>query len=288
MKTNDQYEAEFRQYLQEIGYSKGSQKLLSYCVNEFLKHCNTINIEEINPKQIVNFYQHLQQRVHKKTQLPLSEIFISHHLYSLRVFFNWLQCTNQLEANPISNLKFKRPTLKQRQPLSQEEIKELFAQTENLKEIAILHLFYSCGLRRSEAVSLNITDIHFYQNILYIRKGKGAKRRAIPMTFKVSKELEKYLVVERPKDAEKEAFILNAKGERMLGQNYNRILKKLLEKSGIYHLKSNISLHHLRHSIATHLLENGLSIDFVREFLGHSGLETTQIYTKVNLKKYSL
>ena len=159
------------------------------CVNEFLKHCNTINIEEINPKQIVSFYQHLQQRVHKKTQLPLSEIFISHHLYSLRVLFNWLQCTNQLEANPISNLKFKRPTLKPRQPLSQEEIKELFAQTENLKEIAILHLFYSCGLRRGEAVSLNITDIHFQQNILYIRNGKGAKRRAIPMTFKVSKEL---------------------------------------------------------------------------------------------------
>jgi integrase/recombinase XerD len=275
----------FKIYLQQLGYSKSSTQMLPACVLDFLEYTNTTEVKQITQEQIQSFYEYLQNRKHKRRNEALSETFINHNIYSLKVFLNWLEQTGQLKINPISNLKFKRPKINKREPLSQKEIKELFENAQTAKEIAILHLFYSCGLRRSEAENLNTSDIHFSKNILYIREGKGAKRRAIPMNEKVKKELEIYYNKERT-NIINEAFILNTANERMRGDSYNRALKEILKRTSFHHqiIKSSnqqITLHHLRHSIATHLLENGLSIEFVRDFLGHSHLEATQIYTKV-------
>src|SRR5690606_22086570 len=110
-----------------------------------------------------------------------------------------------------------------------------------------------------------------------IREGKGAKRRVIPLNEKIKTDLEDYCNHERTKISE-EAFILNSLHQRMRGDSYNRALKQIIKRTEI---ENAITLHHLRHSIATHLFENGLSIEFVRDFLGHSHLESTQIYAKV-------
>jgi integrase/recombinase XerD len=274
----------FKQHIEQIGYSKSSVNMLPNCVVEFLQYNNINEPKEANQEHIKAFYEYLQNRKHKRKETTLSESFINHNIYSLKVFFNWLEETNQIKYNPISNLKFKRPKPNTREPLTQEEIKELFAATATSKEIAILHLFYSCGLRRTEAENLNSSDIHFTQNLLYVREGKGAKRRVIPITEKVKKELEKYFITERKTNIAKdlEAFTLNASLTRMKGDQYNKILKQILQRTEI---SKQITLHHLRHSIATHLLENGLSIEFVRDFLGHSYLEATQIYAKVKASK---
>jgi integrase/recombinase XerD len=117
---------------------------------------------------------------------------------------------------------------------------------------------------------------------LYVRDGKGAKRRVIPLNQTVKNDLENYCKKYR-KDKNCEAFMLSRIKHRMSGDSYNRTLKQLLQRTEI---NKEITLHHLRHSIATHLLENGMSIEFVRDFLGHSHLETTQIYAKV--KNYQL
>jgi integrase/recombinase XerD len=205
------------------------------------------------------------------------------------VFFNYLEETGQIKYNPISVMKFKRPKSNSREPLTQEEINKLFEAATTVREKTLLHLFYSCGLRRTEAVCLNIQDIHFKQQLLYVREGKGAKRRAIPMTGKVAAALENYYLNERtnikahhslsrPNDGNQEAFILNRIGQRMSGNSYNKAVKEIIRKAGI---TKEITLHHLRHSIATHLLESGLNIEYVRDFLGHSHLEATQIYAKV-------
>lgn len=268
---------EFKINLQQLGYSKSSVNMLPACVLDFLHYTNTTEVKQINQEQIQSFYQYLQKRKHKRKEEALSETFIHHNIYSLKVFFNWLEQTHQIKYNPISNLKFKRPRVNTREPLSQQEITQLFENATTSKEIAILHLFYSCGLRRTEAENLNISDIHFGKNLLYVREGKGAKRRVIPINAKVKKELENYYNNERTK-INNEAFILNRTSERMRGDSYNRALKEILKRAEI---EKEITLHHLRHSIATHLLENGLSIEFVRDFLGHSHLEATQIYAKV-------
>ena len=274
---------DFKNYLQQLGYSKGSCYMLPRCAKEFLEYCSETPLKELTQEHIQQFYQWLHIRPNKlKKSGGLSETMIHHFIFSLKVFFNWLEATGQIQHNPISAMKFKRPEPNPREPLEQEEIHQIFQAANTLRETALLHLFYSCGLRRSEAVALNISDIHFKQQLLYVRAGKGAKRRVIPMTTKVVQKLEHYYLDERTQvqtDDNQEAFMLSKTGTRLSGDSYNREVKVIIQRAGI---TKSVTLHHLRHSIATHLLESGLSVEFVKEFLGHSNLEATQVYAKVN------
>jgi integrase/recombinase XerD len=114
--------------------------------------------------------------------------------------------------------------------------------------------------------------------MLYVREGKGGKSRAVPMTEKISEELKAYCYQERKSKPNELAFITNNWGTRTTGGKCNNVLKELQQRSGI---EKDVSLHSLRHSIATHLLESGLSVEYVRDFLGHSYLESTQRYTHI-------
>lgn len=118
--------------------------------------------------------------------------------------------------------------------------------------------------------------------MLYVREGKGKKRRVVPINEKVLQDFKNYLYKERFAQQGEIAFITNQNGIRTSGNYYNKTIKTLIEKADI---RKEISLHSLRHSIATHLLENGLSIEYVRDFLGHKHLETTQIYTRINKRQ---
>ena len=274
---------QFTHYIKQIGYSKSSQYQIPFCVKEFITVTNK-SIKNITQQDLLNFYNYLQTRPLKQRPGALSQAMINHYFFAIKTFFNWLETTGQIQHNPISNVKFKRYKTNTREPLTQEQIKNLFNATKTNKEKALLHLFYSCGLRRIEAENLNTTDIHFTQNLLYVREGKGAKRRVIPINEKVKQDLLNYHL-SKTNYNNNPAFMLNEKGNRMKGDTYNKILKQLLT---INNLPLTISLHYLRHSIATHLLETGLNIDFVKEFLGHTHLESTQIYTKVTLRNYEL
>lgn len=269
---------DYKTYLRQLGYSKSSVNMLPACVLDFLQYINMTEVKEISSSQIQSFYEYLKGRRSKRSQRALSESYIHQNIYALRVFFSYQEQTGELKQNPISSLKFKSPKVITRHPLSREEISQLFEAAESYKEVAMLHLFYSCGLRRTEAANLNTKDIHFNKKLLYIREGKGAKRRVIPINEKIGKALRDYLTKERSAINE-EAFILNKRNTRMRGDGYNKALKELITRT---ELPQEISPHHLRHSIATHLLENGLQIEYVRDFLGHSHLEATQIYAKVN------
>jgi integrase/recombinase XerD len=266
-------------YMINLGYTQNTINMVVRAVKEFLNYTAT-ELQNIGTGQINDYYEYLQTRRHKYKKQPLSEVYIAHQVYSLKLFFNWLEETKQISENPISTMEFKRAKANARQPLTQKEIKALFNVVHSYKEKAVLHLFYSCGLRRSEAEALSTSDIHFAQNILYVREGKGKKRRAIPITDKVKQDLEKYYNRYRKNQysKDKEAFILNTKKDRMKGVSYANILHELLERARI---NKGATLHHLRHSIATHLLENNMSVEYVRDFLGHNSLQTTEIYTKV-------
>lgn len=273
---------DFRAYLTQAGYGQSSRKMLPAMITDFLGHHDQPEIEQISPHHIKSYHQHLQHRPHRCGGGGLSESYIHHHVFALKVFFNWMEATGQLEHNPISALKFAQPERKGREPLSPEAVLQLFRATKNLRERAVLHLFYSCGLRRSEGEDLNTRDVHFKQQLLYVRSGKGAKRRAVPMPAQVAQDLENYYRRERQHQRAKEdesAFVLNKTGGRMRGRGYQNVLNELTGRTG---LTEEPTLHHLRHSIATHLLANGMKMELLRQFLGHSFLETTQIYAKVN------
>lgn len=272
----------FKTYLWQVGYSEGTCTMLPALVAEFLDQQQIGDICCVEQQKVKDFYAWLQVRPLKKRSGALSEMMISHYVYGLKTFFTWLEKTGQSQYNPISGMKFKKPKQNKRAPLSKQEIGELFKVCTTLKQTAALHLFYSCGLRRSEGEALDSKDIHFKSRLLYVREGKGVRRRVIPMTGNVAEELQRYYEQDRNNVtastiSDGSAFMLNSIGNRMSGDGYNKLLKQLLQKAG---LSGDITLHHLRHSIATHLLQSGMGMEYVRDFLGHRFLESTQIYAK--------
>ncbi len=283
---------QFKAYLTQLGYGTTTVYMLPICVAEFInRHQKPFN--EIEASDIAAYHDYIKQRPNKRGYGALSESYIRHHLYALKVFFTYLLENEQIERHPVqaylSSFKLSKPRSKAREILTKTEIELLYQATMNYKEKAVLSLFYGCGLRRSEAAQLRISDLHFNSRLLYVRSGKGGKRRAVPMSKKVQHHFEKYIEIERVQALKntkemvnQKAFILNQNGHPMSGSSYARLLKEILARTNI---KKHITLHCLRHSIASHLLESGLSLEYVRDFLGHKHLESTQIYTRIKNKQ---
>lgn len=280
---------EFKQELARLGYSKGMINTMPTSVLELLERMELKQIEDpklITGVDIWEHYEYLQTRPnHRKKEQGLSDNMIKSHLFGIKVFFIYWQRLGRIEEHPMSALQFPKIKQKERVVLSESEISALFEVCESKKESAILGVYYGCGLRRSEGFKLNIRDISFKQGLLYVREGKRAKRRVVPMSEQVTKDLRDYYLKERNKyvssktiGEHEQAFFLSRIGTRMSSSSSNRMLKELLERAG---LNSKVSLHNLRHSISTHLLDRGMSLEYVRDFLGHSSLETTQLYTRV-------
>ena len=269
----------FKIHLERLGYSKTSLYMLPRCVKEFLEVQQVKALSTITPVQIQKHHEYLQTRPNKRRPGGLSESHINHHVYALKTFFKWLEANGEIQINPISSLVFPSPKTKPREILTQSEIRKLYETCENYRERAILSVYYGCGLRRTEGIKLDLKDVHFRTGLLYVREGKGAKRRVVPMSKQVQDDLKTYTYKERKAQPGETALLVGHTGMRMSGDRAGKILKMLLEKAEI---NREITLHSLRHSIATHLLEAGLDVENVREFLGHSHLESTQIYTRIS------
>lgn len=273
-------------HLHTLGYKADSSKIIIRGVKEFLEKMQEKGITTlyaIKKEDIAQHYHYLQQRPNKKQEGGLSEITIHHYMSALRLFFEYLEQTGEIKTNPMSSIELRQPDIRTREIISRQEAEQLYKATESYKEKAVLHLFYSCGLRKTEGERLNIKDVHLRQQLLYVREGKHHKRRVIPITSTIAEDLTNYYHYERKNlNNSENAFMTNEEGRRMRGNSYSRCIKKLIEKTNNQDLKSkSISLHNLRHSIATHLLESGLSLEYVRDFLGHKNIETTQIYTRI-------
>ncbi len=285
---------EYQEHIQVLGYSPNGRSIKYSNVLEFLEWLEKEGVEEIKdvtPALIKTHYGYLKNRPHRKQAGVLNLKTVNHHIRSLRVFFTLLQERGSLSVNPMSVLKFSYPkeAAKARTILSMEEVRELYQSAETLQERAVLSLAYGCGLRSMELVAVNTEDLRLKENYLIVQKGKGNKKRYVPMSRQVREDLRAYIEQERIiyiKREEEQALLLNSKGERMRKYTCRKLLKQLIERAGNEEIiKKEISTHHLRHSIATHLLEQGVPIEQVRDFLGHSQLETTEIYTRVNQRQ---
>ncbi len=180
--------------------------------------------------------------------------------------------------NEILKNKFeiKTPKIKKSTPvvMNKEEITKLLSFVKNKQHKIILKLYYSSGLRLSEAIKLKIKDLDLNENVLWIRDGKGGKDRMTILSKILSKELEEF-AINRKKD---DFVFLNRKGYPFSPRSIQKAFELAKEKSNI---KKDVHVHTLRHSFATHLLEAGTDIRKIQELLGHADLSTTQIYTKV-------
>jgi integrase/recombinase XerC len=209
---------------------------------------------------------------------------IARKLSSLRSFFKFLLKQNIIQVDPTEDLE--TPKLEKKIPpsLAYEQVERLFSQPDiseflGLRDRAIMELFYSSGLRLSELVSLNITDVD-HEALLIKLKGKGKKERIVPITRNASSWLRRY--VEHPeRQTTTQPLFLNKYGDRLSDRSVDRKFKEYLKQSS---LSARITPHTIRHTIATHWLENGMDLKTIQALLGHSSLATTTIYTQVSTK----
>lgn len=284
----------FYQYQKRLGYVENSYKARFNYLNEFLQWLEQqglLDITQIQAPEINRYYSYISSRPSKKDGGALSQKTTHSHMRIIRDLFEMLLRNGEIQINPTSTLNFPYPrSTEERTVLDQDEIKQLYQATETAQERAILSLAYGCGLRVGELVKCNVEDIRLREKILIVPQGKGNKRRVVPMSSGVGKDLANYYYNERDEltkgrdyKPNQNAFMLHSRGGRMNKDTYNKHLKKLIERTGNLEMKEKqITVHSLRHSIATHLLEQGIAVEQVRMFLGHSQLETTQIYTHIS------
>ena len=290
-------EKAFKGWLDILGFVQATVYGLPTIAREFLHFLeqNKVNqINQVTSQHIRNYYQYLISRNNQTQGGGLSTNYINHHFWGLEKFFEFLHHKGATGLPAINLKRLKAESLK-REILTQEEIKELYQIVENTecltqKQEALNHqdkvlltIYYGCGLRRSEGININIDDINFDTQILHVKKGKNSKQRLIPFNKTASKILQDWVFEYRlllVKDKKESKLFINRFGKPLTGSTLGVRLRNIINQSENIQIKEkNITLHSLRHSIATHLLANGMDLQKVQRFLGHSSLETTQIYT---------
>jgi integrase/recombinase XerC len=267
-----------------VAYIADIQKFARFLHNNnFIKSQDEIINAE--PENIREYLRCLYRQKVKK-------VTVNRKVSSLRAFYKYVLRTGRIKNNPaemIQTLKTEKyiPTF-----LSVDEMFELLkAQGENsvldLRNRAMLEIFYSSGLRLSELAGLDLIDLDFNQKLVKVR-GKGKKERIVPVGGPALKVVQEYLekIGEIRKDTDGDIFkkplFLNVRGERITTRSIARIVNEITSKSGI---GRKISPHALRHSFATHLLNAGADLRSIQELLGHESLSTTQKYTAVNINR---
>jgi integrase/recombinase XerD len=294
--------ASFKEWLQTIGYSEQTVYQLPNYIQEFLFYAESkgyAGLFQITNDLMKEHYYKLKDRNNKRAAGGLSAAYLNKHLQALQKFGDYLRQSGRLLL-PKLDIQTEEDNSEVTDILTQAEIKQIFEVTNQpyeqkkgdkgifyyeamqLRDKAMLTAFYSCGLRRNEVCHLDIRDIIFEKQILHVRKGKGYKERMVPFTKQSLQHLQNYLYDARPYfcNDKNEAFFVTQSGKRLDGQMMLVRLKQLIDFTGNAELmQKEIHLHTLRHSIATHLLQNGMKLERIKEFLGHSSLESTQIYT---------
>jgi integrase/recombinase XerD len=298
-------EKSFKEWLEALGYSWQGVYYMPIQIRgllNYLERQDKAELTDITTEAITDYYyQELRQRKNYMHDAgTLSNKHLNKNLQALRKFTEYLRQTGKLQI-PLLNIRQEEIIDNKPTVLTEDEIRQLFKATEtipdkmkhakprefyemlNHRDRAMLAIFYGCGLRRNEGYHLNITDIHIESSIVHVRKGKGYKERFVPISKKGMENITAYLYDARPlmvRDNKEEAFFLTHNGKRLGGQMLMLCLQNLARKTNDSALQQKeIGLHTLRHSIATHLLAHGMSLEKIRDFLGHGSLESTQIYT---------
>jgi integrase/recombinase XerC len=206
---------------------------------------------------------------------------IQRHLSSAKGFFRFLKKNNLIESSPFELISAPKSSSTLPEVLSPEDVEQLlnFKPTNmiEIRDMAIVELMYSSGLRVSETANINISD--FEENKTFLRVlGKGSKTRLVPMGRFAINAINNWLMEREKILNNTDALFLNSKGTRLTVRSIQLRLKKMAVKQGL----PPIHPHMLRHSFATHMLESSGDLRTIQELLGHSSLSTTQIYTKLD------
>jgi len=285
----------YKKHLDILGLKPETTQARYLYLKEFFSWLEThkiFDIKEVTPKEIANYNDYLKAKISQRTGKPIKQKSIYDHMRNLQQYLGYLLEIGTLKTNPASHLKFTNGTEKvERFIFTQNQTKELY-KIANLEERTILNICYGCGLRVQEISDLNKEDIRLTENIIIVQKGKNSKRRLVPISQKISDEIKEYLesLEQSPsplgRDLGRGSIFTNNKARRMQEWGFNARLKQLILKTEFGQKLTSeelnkIGIHSLRHSIATHLLQNGMKLEQVQKFLGHSHIESTEIYTHI-------
>ncbi|MBI9064669.1 MAG: tyrosine-type recombinase/integrase [Marinilabiliaceae bacterium] len=279
----------FTLWLDTLGYAPHTVKLNRWCMDEFFAFLELQDITQLKAfeNNMLNSYlEHLNHRPNCIRKGSLSAAYINKQMTALRLFSKYLQQSGK------ATLPLKPELLKTNGTatfLTREEIIQLFKTASDLRNIyhqrdtAMLSVFYGCGLRASEGAALNLNDLLFERELIYVRKGKNYRERYVPMNPQVKSSLQEYITHQRTpllNGKKSDALLISRNGTRWSKQGmYNRLQLLKYQTNNEALKQKSFGLHILRHSIATHLLQGGMKLEFISQFLGHKSLETTQKYT---------
>ena len=283
----------FLEWLQIKDYSESTVSKSRICAAAFLRWCADRGIfqtAEVTRPVLVRYQRYLY---HYRTKEGEALSFRSQHfrMVRLRSFFKYLAKNGMILYNPASDLEL--PKLGHRLPrnvLSASEAEAVLVQADvttslGVRDRAILEVFYSTGMRRMELAGLKLFDLDAERGTVMVRQGKGKKDRMIPIGERALAWVEKYLSDVRPElvvEPDDGTLFLSTYGDPVCGSWLSMMVRRYVESSGV---GKEGSCHLFRHTMATLMLEGGADIRFIQAMLGHADLATTEIYTRVSIRK---
>ncbi|WP_235318299.1 tyrosine-type recombinase/integrase [Polaribacter sp. Hel1_85] len=257
----------FYLFLKGKRYSPSTIQTYTFFVADFVNFHTKTPLEELTNRSVELFIEKVF--IERNYSISSQRQFIS----ALKIFIIFYPQTK------INDLVLERPKKSRKLPnvISQEEVLNIIGCTQNLKHRAIIALIYSCGLRISELINLELIDFHIERKQLIVKNGKGRKDRYVSLADSFLPLLSNYYYSYKPSTY----FVEGQKGGKYSSESVRQFLRKSCKKAQI---KKIVTPHTLRHSYATHLLENGVDIRYIQSLLGHAKPETTMIYTHVKRK----
>lgn len=258
----------FVNWMRSKRYSESTISTYTDALKTFLRFYADKDIRHITNDDLVKFNN---EYILKN---KLSASFQNQIVNAVKLFFR------TIELKSIETELIHRPRREHTLPnvLSKEEVKLILNAPSNLKHRVMLSLIYACGLRRSELLNLQLSNVDSKRNLLIIKQSKGKKDRITPLSNKIVDLLRDYYGMYKPKTWLFEGW---KNGEQYSEKSLQSVLKQALQKCK---LTKPVTLHWLRHSYATHLLESGTDLRYIQELLGHNSSRTTEIYTHVSTK----
>lgn len=296
-----------------LGYSGAASRAHAAAAREVLRFCHgergRLTVEQITRADVRAYYRYAGRRPGRRLDragVPLTRAALARHLRRGAEVFRVLVRRGELVADPASGVAV-GPYLPEaaaparRLILTRAEVGALYAAADALaperwprRARALLALVYGCGLRAAEAQALTLGEVKLSEGLVIVARGKGGKRRVVPMSAGVVRDVEGYLSGERGAILAgaygkyganaRAAVLVNERGSPMRGKAQNRVLVTLAEAAGLRDAWGDVlpvRCHCLRRAVATHLLEAGLTTEQLRVMLGHASLDTTQVYLGV-------
>ena len=283
--TISEYYLDLRMFLRFMKLMRNDMPITTNLDDINIKDIDIQFVRDIDTSDIFDFLSYLANDRPNQDKLGsdhgISAASRARKLSAIKSFFKYLTVrTKQLQENPVADLEY--PKLRKSLPkyLTFEQsaalLKAVSGQNEK-RDYAILMLFLNCGIRRSELVGLNLTDV--YEDRIRV-VGKGNKERFVYFGKACRKAIDSYLEVRNQQVlTDNKALFGSRNGNRISVEAVHRLVKKALLKAGID--STQFSAHKLRHTAATMMLSGGVDVKTVQEVLGHENLNTTQIYTHI-------